>query len=188
MLRSDKYNLLWSTEYDEEVCSNIYNENCNQCEYYDSYSDEYLENKCPYRMNGDGDIDYDFCNDRVMEEFGNKFITENDYQYFVIDRFFYKNVNGKEIHKYSDLIGNLKDVLNWLSDGVGMHLFRIYYDGYNRLLIELSHHDGSEYYTLARLSKYGQELYDKGYDFNYCSHCVKGVVKDFKDLNFYINR
>lgn len=187
MLRSDK--LIWSTNIDEEICKNIYDEDCNRCECYDNELNDYVENVCPFRYNCDGDLDYDFMNEIIWEEFGNKFYTENDYQYFVIDDCYCKfDGKGIEIHRYSKILGNLKSVLDWLSDGVGMHDFMIFKGNYNRIYIRLSHHDGSELYQLVRLNKKGNEYYDKGYDFDYNKYCIKGVAKDFKYLNFYANR
>ena len=151
--------------------------------------EDYVENVCPYRYNCGGSLDYDFLNETIWEGFGNKFYTENNYQYFVIDDCYCKiDDKGNEIHRFSEIIGSLKDVLSWISSGVGICDLSIYYSGYNRLLIELCHHDGSDVFQLVRLNKQGQDYYDKGYEFDYDKYCIKQVAKDFKYLDFYINR
>ena len=173
MLRNDTYDLLWSSWIDEEICNNIYDNNCvNQC------SEDY---DCPYR-NG-CDLDYDFINMRIDEEFHNKFGNVN-HKYFVVGDScnwyggfpnLKPNMNG-----FSDLYDNLKELLDKLSKDVGQHDFRIYKGKYNTLWIELSHHDGSELYQVCRLNRQGQDYYDKYYNFDFRKHCVKGVFKDFE--------
>lgn len=168
--------VLWSTYLDEEICENIYDDCNNQC------SDDY---DCPYR-NG-CEIAYDYVNDYINENLSEKF-KENEYQYFVVGDSCYwyggfpnlkPNMNG-----FSDVYNSIEDILYKLSDNVGMHDFRIYKGKYNTLWIELSHHDGSEFYQVCRLNNQGQDYYDKGYTFDFRKYCVKGVLKDFKYFQY----
>lgn len=181
MLRSDKYNLLWSTWYDEEICENIYDDNCtNECGY---------EGGCCYKNNSNClcsyEYDYDFMNDIIREDLQMKF-GENNYQYFLVGDscFWYGGYEGNKpnmnvrVSILCDGIEELLDkVLSYCDD------YRIYKGKYNSLWIEGSHHDGSEVYQVCRLSKYGQEMYDKDYQFNWRNHCVKSVLKDFDFFN-----
>jgi len=167
------FKLIWSTEYDEQICENIYNDCENRC------SDDYT---CPFKTNLN-EIDYDYCNDCINEDLNLRF-KENEYSYFVIGDSCYwyggfpnlkPNMNG-----FSDIYDSIEEILLKLSDSVGMHSFRIYKGKYNTLWIELSHHDGSELYQVCRLNKKGQDYYDNYYNFDFRKYCVKGVFKDFK--------
>ena len=174
-MKCDK-EILWSTWVDEECCENIYDDCNNKC------SDDY---DCPYR-NG-CEIDYDYTNEYINENLNEKF-KENEYEYFVVGdscnwyggfKELEPNMNG-----FSKLYSSVKDILYALSDGIGMHDFRIYKGKFDTVWIELSHHDGSQLYQLCRLNKQGRKYYDKGYDFDYSKHKITSVLKDFSYYNW----
>lgn len=179
MLREDKYLILWSSWIDEEICGNIYDEDCNQCYTYDEDLNDDVK-QCPYRKGCN--LDYDFINMRISEEFNNKF-GNNEHRYFVVgyscDWYggfpnMKPNMNG-----YSGLYDNIKEIISDMGEGVGICDFRIYKGKYNTVWIEISHHDGSQLYQLCRLNKQGEKYYNLNYNFDYRKHMITSVFKDF---------
>lgn len=169
---NNNYELLWSTWIDEEICSNIFDDNCkNGCGY---------DGNCSYR-DDNGNYDYNLMSIIINYDFKMRF-DKNDYQYFLIGESCswyggFSELKPKMEYRISPLYDSIDDILkeqlHYCDD------IRIYKGKYNSLWIEGSHHDGSEVYQICRLNNQGQEMYDKGYNFNFKNHCVKSVFRDF---------
>ncbi len=164
--------LLWSSMYEDNVCENCEN-CCDDCNYYKS----------------NGELDYDYLNDAIMEDLSEKFynhgVNSVNHEYFVCG-FSYTNYYGmkQNMNGFTDVYESVEDIIfNCLHQGGIYEGFRIYKGKYNHIIIERVHHDGVEYYQLCRLNSQGQDFYDKGYDFDFRKHCVKGVFKDFEFYN-----
>lgn len=158
--------LLWSSEYDKELCEKIYE--CEHCD-VDCYYGEYLS-----------DGYYDRLNDFVDEHFNCLFL-KNDYKYFVIDSCYEEyDDKGNEIHRFSELFDDLIKLCQWVSKDCGALMDMDIYKGkYNSMYIKLCHHDGTEWYQICRLNKLGRECYNKNYDIDYNKYAFKSVCKDF---------
>lgn len=163
---------LWSTDI-LDFCDNLFNECDEDCGICDN-----------------GTIDYDAINDIIMEDLHMKF-GKNNHKYFIIEQN-YKDIYGK-LHNNKGFSKDYVSIEDLIFNGIqdGDDEIRLFKDKYNSITIKRSHHDGNEYYKLARLNKKGLKRFNLGNHYseaemlddskNYMQYLYKSVYNDFKD-------